>query len=471
MPSKGHYEIVFQFLKDDPIKHTFFVLPDMKEEIILGIDFLTKFKTCIDGTARKLTYHSSKGPQNVLMEIDIEEKSDGRKKYKAEGLKFVNLTKDQEQGVYSILCKYDHIFATSLADLGEPKGLPMLRILDNNVPFFRKIYSVPITQRPILDSKIGELLKYNIIEESTSPYSSPVLLIKKKTGGFRLAVDFRTLNKQCLPYPSLIPNISSAFQQLYGAKFFTSVDLFSGFYNLMLDPSTAYKSGFSTPEGHYQFKRVPFGIFSAPGIFCSVMQKVLRPLLRKYVIVYMDDIIIYSRSFDDHLLHIEEVFKHLDRYNLRVNLEKCEFAKFRILFLGFIITQEGMQPNCSKVEAINNIKPPKNVDQLKSFLGITNFFRKFIRSYAHRCHPMLKLLKKKTEWEWGDEQNKSFEDIKKELTSCPILRFPQLDKNFIIMSDASQYGVGAVLGQNQLAFQEKRKKKKGLSLLAMRRKR
>ena len=451
MQTRGHFEIKIKILNEEPVAHAFFVLQDMKEAMILGMDFLAKFGVVIDGTKREMTYKTADGPRNVLLQIDFSDVSKDKKKFKAEDLLFPNLTREQENQLHALLREYDHLFATSYADLGKPKGLPTLQILDSNVPVYRKPYTVPITQRPILDKIIEELLKYDIIEESVSPYASPVILVKKKGGNYRMAVDYRLLNRQCVPYPSIIPNLSSAFQQLYGSKWYSCVDMYSGYYQIYLDPSTAFSttSAFSTPDGHYQFKRVPFGIFSAPAIFCAVMQKILRPVLRKSVIIYMDDLIIYSKTFDEHIQHIEEVFKLLSSYDLRLNLAKCEFAKFRLLFLGFIITNQGMMPNPDKISCINNMLPPKNVDQLKRFLGMTNFFRRFIRSYADRCHPMLKLLKKGVTWVWNKEQIDSFNDIKKELVSSPILRFPKLDKEFIIMCDASQNGLGAVLMQKQ----------------------
>jgi len=425
MKTQGRFEIIIKIHTRDPIKHAFFVLPVLKEKLLLGLDFISKNDIIINARKRTFSYTFNKAQREIIMQIDNSPMIK-QKKYRTENVELNHLPKEQKSRFLDLLHKYDHIFATSIAELGFTDVIRH-RIIDNDQPVYRRPYRIPITQRPILDKMIDELSQAGIIRPSTSPYCSPVLLVKKKTGDLRLTLDFRALNAQTVKSVYPLPLISELFDALYGSSFFSLYDLHSAFYQLAMHPNDMHKTSFVTHNSQWEFTRMPMGISGAPSSYSRLMEIILKPVLRKHTLVYIDDILIYSNSFEEHLKHTEEVFQILLRNGLRLKPGKCSMVKAEILFLGHIIDANGIRPDPKKVEAIKNYPIPKNVDQLRSSLGLLGYYRKFIRNYGEKAHPLTELTKKSNKWDWQNIHTEAFNSLRNDLMTLPILRLPNLE--------------------------------------------
>ena len=293
------------------------------------------------------------------------------------------------------------------------------------------------------------MLLHKIIRPSTSPYSSPVVLVPTKADEKRFCIDYRRLNSITVKDKYPLPRIDETIDYLHGAKFFSTLDLFSGYWQIEIEEADKQKKAFTTDEDHFEFNRMPFGLTNAPATFQRLINNVLRPALKKYALVYLDDVIIFSKSIEEHIQHIEAVFELLRKVGLKIKLSKCTFLQREVEYLGHIVTEKGIGPDPKKLLSIKNYPTPKNSDELRSFLGLAGYYRKFVRNYADKAHSLTQLTKKDSDWNWGPEQDKAFNLLKDGLTSPPILSYPNFLRDFIIHTDASGYGVGSVLAQIQ----------------------
>ena len=298
-------------------------------------------------------------------------------------------------------------------------------------------------------TQLEEMEAHNIIRESTSPYAAPVVMVPKKEGEMRFCIDYRQLNKATVKDRYPLPRIDDTIDALHGAQYFSTLDLFSGYWQIEIDEADKHKTAFICEYGQYEFNRMPFGLTNAPATFQRLMNKILKPVLYTSALVYLDDIIVFSNTLDDHIQHLETVFKLLAEAGLKLKLKKCDFFKEEIKYLGHVVSRDGVTPNKAKVESIVNYPEPTNVKELSSFLGLASYYRKFIRAFAEKAHPLTKLTRKAEPWVWGDEQRNAFRCIKNCLVSQPILGYPDFKRAFTIYTDASGFGIGAVLAQMQ----------------------
>jgi hypothetical protein len=325
-------------------------------------------------------------------------------------------------------------------------------------PPSRPLYRLSRAELAEAERQVKLLLEKGYIEPSISPYGAPILFVQKKEGSLRMVIDYRALNKITVKNKYPMPRIDDALDELQGATMFTSLDLTSGYHQLRISAEDVPKTAFRTPQGLFQWRVLPFGLTNAPATFQTAMNTIFRPFLNKFVLVYLDDILIYSRTPEEHCLHLRQVLEVLREHRLYANLRKCSFAKPEQSYLGHVITAEGIKVDPRKTTAVTNWPRPTSLGDLRSFLGLATYFRKFIRHFAQLAMPLHRLTRKDALWQWTPECQISFEEIKRALTEAPCLAFPDFTKPFEVHTDASLAGIGAVLYQEgrPLAFESRR---------------
>ncbi|KAJ2949128.1 hypothetical protein O0L34_g6069 [Tuta absoluta] len=355
----------------------------------------------------------------------------------------------QKDRLYTLLQNYRDCFATKLSEVGCVAGFKMKIDLVDNKPIVYRPYRLSFFEREQVRETIDELLRNDIIQESTSDYASPILMVKKKTGEMRLCVDFRALNNKTVKDRFPLPLIDDQVSNLSGNNFFTTLDLASGYYQIQMAEESQHLTGFVTPDGHYEFKRMPFGLANAPAVFQRLINKILGNRRFEYALAYLDDVLIPARDVEEMFQRLEEVLKLFRVYGLTLKLSKCRFFDTTVNYLGYDISSQGIQPSEAKVLAVKEFPAPQNVHEVRQFLGLTGYFRKFIKGYGEIARPLTSLLKKETAWQWSDLQKQAFNLLKESLVSRPVLALYDATLETELHTDASSLGVGSILMQWQ----------------------
>ncbi|VVA38897.1 PREDICTED: reverse mRNAase, partial [Prunus dulcis] len=343
----------------------------------------------------------------------------------------------QPEPLHQLLNEFSDVMPDDL-----PNELPPMRDIQHaidlvpgsqlpNLPHYRMNSS----ERAELNTQIQGLLDKGFIRHSLSPCAVPVLLTPKKDGSWRMCVDSRAINK-----------ITDMLDELAGSKWFSKIDLRSGYHQIRIREGDEWKTAFKTPDGLYEWLVMPFGMSNAPSTFMRVMTHVLRPYIGKFLVVYFDDILIYSHSKEDHLQHLRTIFHMLRQEKLFVNLKKCSFLQDQVLFLGFIVSAAGISADPDKVHAIVNWPLPSTLTETRSFHGLASFYRRFIPSFSTIMAPITDCIKQ-GEFRWTHAATRAFEALKQKMTEAPVLRHPELTKVFEVACDASGVGIGGVLSQ------------------------
>ena len=292
------------------------------------------------------------------------------------------------------------------------------------------------------------MLDREIIQPSQSPWSSNVVIVKKKDGSHRFCVDFRKLNLITKKDVYPLPRISEVLDTLGNAVYFSTMDLASGYWQVPLDKASQEKTAFTTKSGLFEFRVLPMGLVNAPPGFQRMMDVVLSGLQWKNCLVYLDDVIVFSSTFDRHLEHLKEVFDRFRREGLKLKPRKCDFAKTEVSYLGHIISRNGLKPDPKKLEAIKNYPVPRDVSELRSVMGLFSYYRRFVQNFSVIAAPLFKLLNKGEKFQWDCDCQKAFDVLKGKLTESPVLGYPDFSKPFVLYTDAATTnGLGAVLGQ------------------------
>jgi len=313
-------------------------------------------------------------------------------------------------------------------------------------------YRLPERHKLEVNRQITEMLQSEIIRTSISQWNAPLLVVPKKADAsgkikLRVVVDFRKLNNITIGDSFPLPNITEILDQLGSAKYFTTLDLASGYHQIPMAEQDKGKTAFSTPYGHYEFNRMPFGLKNAPATFQRLMNSVLTGMQGLKCLVYLDDIVIYGSSLEDHNKRLEEVLQRLRENKLKLQPDKCEFLRKETVYLGHIISENGISPDPSKLVAIKDFPEPKRVKDIQSFIGLAGYYRKFIENFSKIAKPLTRLTKKTEKFIWTADQQDAFNKLKEKLTTAPVLRYPDFTQEFIVTTDASAYALGAVLSQ------------------------
>ncbi len=320
-------------------------------------------------------------------------------------------------------------------------------LIPGSVPPFGRIYRLAEREQRVLKEYIDDLLAKDLIQPSSSRAASPVLFVPKKGGELRLCVDYRKLNLMTIKDRYPIPSTDILLDQLSNAKIFTKIDLRWAYHRIRIAEGHERKTAFRTRYGLFEYKVMPFGLTNCPATFQRHVDSVLRPFVDRFVVVYLDDILIYSTSIDEHHDHIRQVLQVLRDNELYAKAEKCDFHRESVDYLGFHVSSKGITMDPKKVEDILNWNPPTTVRGVRGFLGFANFYRRFILDYAKIAKPLTNLTRKDEPFVWTDECQQTFESLKRQFTSAPILRHFQSHRETRFESDASDYAIGAVLLQ------------------------
>ena len=312
---------------------------------------------------------------------------------------------------------------------------------------------VPFHKLREIDNFVQDGLSRKIIRPSRSPWASPLVLVKKADGSTRFCVDFRKLNEVTVGDSFPIPRIDDSLRALHGAQIFTTLDLTKGYWQVPVKESDREKTAFSCHRGLYEFNTMPFGLKGAPATFQRLMTNVLGEFNWKILLIYLDDVIIYSRSFDEHLEHLNRVFAKIRTAGLKLQPNKCAFARTQVRYLGHIVSREGIEPDPEKVRAIREFPRPSNISDLRRFLGMASYYRRFIEEFAEIAQPLHALTEKDRPFQWCPTCEEAFQRLLRCLSSTPILGYPDFHQQFVVETDASNMGLGAVLRQGQTVIE------------------
>ncbi|KAH9667915.1 Endonuclease [Citrus sinensis] len=393
-----------------------------------------------------------KGVENNLLNV-----SDCKKEFEMDSEVYVLVVfeENEDSNEPTLIMKYLLEEFSDVVPKELPHGLPPMKdiqycidlILGSVLPN-KAAYRMNPKQHEELQRQVEELIGKGLVRDSKSPCAVPALLVPKKDGSWRMCVDSRAVNKITIDYRFPIPRLDDLLDQLYGATIFSKIDLRSDYHQIRMRPGDEWKTAFKTRDGLYEWMVMPFGLSNAPSTFMWLMNHVFKPLIGRFVVVYFDDILMYSQNKKQHLEHLRQVFEILRNQKLYVNLKKCKFFTDSLVFLGYVVSKDGIKMDPSKVEAILNWPIPKSLHDIRSFHGLASFYQRFIRGFSTIVAPVTECLKGEG-FKWTNETQESFDIIKRKVTEAPVLSLPDFSKVFEVECDASNTGIGAVLSQER----------------------
>ncbi|GJS37279.1 putative reverse transcriptase domain-containing protein [Tanacetum coccineum] len=437
-------------------------------DAIIGMDWLAKYQAVIV-CAEKIVRIPWRNETLIIH-------GDGSNQGNVTRLNIISCTKTQKYMEKGFPIFLAHVTAKEVEDKSEKKrledvpivrdfpevfpedlpGLPPTRQVEFQIdlvpgaaPVARAPYRLAPSEMKELSEQLKELSDKGFIRPSSSPWGAPVLFVKKKDGSFRMCIDYRELNKLTVKNRYPLPKIDDLFDQLQGSSVYSKIDLRSGYHQLRVREEDIPKTAFRTRYGHYEFQVMPFGLTNAPAVFMDLMNRVCKPYLDKFVIVFIDDILIYSKNKQEHEEHLKLILELLKKEELYAKFSKCEFWIPKVQFLGHVIDSEGIHVDPAKIESIKDWTSPKSPTEIRQFLGLAGYYRRFIEGFSKIAKPMTKLTQKKVKFELGDKQEAAFQLLKQKLCSAPILALPEVSEDFIAYCDASKKGLGAVLMQRE----------------------
>ena len=358
-----------------------------------------------------------------------------------------DLSEDQKVKIEGLLKENLDVFATKEQPFGRTDLVKHRIVTETDVPIKQPVRRPPLHLRTEAKREVEKMLENEVIEPSDSPWASPVVLVRKKDGSLRYCVDYRRLNSVTKKDSYPLPRIDESLDSLAQTEYFSTLDLASGYWQIGLDEDAKQKSAFCTTSGLFQFKVMPFGLTNAPATFQRLMERILTGLQWETCLVYIDDIIIYSKTFEDHIEHLAEVFRRLKCADLKLKPKKCNIFKRQVSYLGHIVSKEGISTDPSKTKDIDEWPQPSTVTEVKRFLGLCSYYRRFVPDFATVAKPLIVLTEKNVPFRWTEVQEDAWNKLKKSLTEAPVMAYPDPNATFVLDTDASQDGIGAVLSQ------------------------
>lgn len=435
------------------------VLPIRDFDIILGMDWLYTHHASVDCHNKTVVFTipnqnlfrivGDKSGSNVTLVSALK----ARKLLKKGCSGYIAYVVDKSKGELKpsdipVVCEFEDVFPPDITSLPIDREVEfVIDVAPGTTPISKAPYRMAPAELKELKIQLQDLLDKGLIRPSVSPWGAPVLFVKKKDGSMRLCIDYRQLNQVTIKNKYPLPHIEDLFDQLKEAAVFSKLDLRSGYHQLKVREGDISKTAFRTRYGHYEFLVMPFGVTNAPAAFMDLMNRIFKPYLDSFVILFIDDVLVYSKTRIDHEKQLRIVLQTLRENKLYAKFSKCEFWLSEVKFLGHVISSSGIAVDPLKVEAIQNWKQPSNVTEVRSFLGLAGYYRRFIEGFSRIAGPLTKLTQKKTSFVWNEDCETSFQTLKARLSSAPILVLPEGNQNFIVYSDASKKGLGCVLMQ------------------------
>ena len=438
----------------------------MREKLLQEKKEKEKVSKTLESEKKRETLERKKSEQKKSETLEVREsylatKSEVKRLFRAKQSLYILFCKNQilttntfddfevPSSVKTLLQDFQDMFPPNV-----PNGLPPLRGIEHQIDLIpgaslpnRPAYRSNPQETKEIQRQVDELISKGWVRDSMSPCAVPVILVPKKDGTWRMCSDCRALNNITIKYRHPIPRLDDLLDELHGACYFSKIDLKSGYNQIRIREGDEWKTAFKTKYGLYEWLVMPFGLTNAPSTFMRLMNHILREFIGKFVVVYFDDILIYSTSLDLHIDHLKSVLTVLRKEQLYANLEKCIFCTNHVVFLGFVVSSKGVQVDEEKVRTIQEWPTPKSVTEVRSFHGLASFYRRFVKDFSTLAAPLNEVLKKNVGFKWGEKQEEAFNVLKQKLTNAPILALPNFQKSFEIECDASNVGIGAVLMQ------------------------
>lgn len=448
---------------------------DYKYDLLIGLDLIPEFGLCLDQTLNisQINQPSLISVENINNTKINSSNTDSNnnnaninwnesipiEKFEA---KVSHLDKDKRDRIYDFIDRHGSAFAKDALDVGTVRGYEAHINLIEDRYIAKKPYRCSYEDQQEIERQVAELLRHGMIQESCSPFAAPVTMAFKKTGEgstkekTRMCIDFRELNKLLVPESQPFPLIDDIITKTRDCRWFTALDINSAFWSIPIRKSDRFKTAFTTSQGHYEWSNMPFGLKNSPAIFQRIFSGIIRRNnLSDFCTNYIDDILIYSKTFEEHMTHLEALVQAIEKEGFKLKFIKCNFASHSVQYLGHILGHNTVQPLHDNLIAIKNFPIPRNRKNIRQFLGKINFYHKFICNAASTLEIFHNLLRKDVPFNWTPECQKSFEEVKEYLTSSPILAIFDRDKPIRIYTDASGVGIGAVLKQKQANGLEK----------------
>ena len=424
-------------------------MPFSHLDVVLGMDWLSSNHVLLDCSKKSLTFGScdSNSPEPVSQNTESPSVSSLKGGIRGCMVLFSSAVEEKrELSQMPVVREYPEVFPEEICDLPPEREVEFSIDL---IPGASPISIAPYRMAPVelaeVKKQVEELLERRFVRPSASPWGAPVLLVKKKDGSMRMCVDYRQLNKVTVKNKYPLPRIDDLMDQLKGAMVFSKIDLRSEYHQIRVKKEDVSKTAFRTRYGHYEYLVMPFGVTNAPAIFMDYMNRIFHEYLDQFVVVFIDDILVYSKSREEHEKHLRIVLQILRERQLYAKLSKCEFWLEEVQFLGHVISKDGIAVDPSKVEIVMNWEQLTTPTEVRSFLGLAGYYRKFIEGFSRLALPLTKLTRKNQKFVWLEACDKSFQELKKRLTTAPVLILLDPSKLFIVYCDACGQGLGCVL--------------------------
>nr|CAH67706.1 H0512B01.1 [Oryza sativa] len=421
-------------IEEVPFPSSLILLESKDLDVILGMDWLSRHRGVIDCADRKVSLTNSNG--ETVSFFASSPKSPG-----------VVLTQVALQEI-PIVQDYPDVFPEDLPGMPPKRDIEFrIDLVPGTNPIHKRPYRMAANELAEVKKQVDDLLQKGYIRPSTSPWRAPVIFVEKKDHTQRMCVDYRALNEVTIKNKYPLPRIDDLFDQLKGATVFSKIDLRSGYHQLRIREEDIPKTAFTTRYGLFECTVMSFGLTNAPAFFMNLMNKVFMEYLDKFVVVFIDDILIYSKTKEEHEEHLCLALEKLREHQLYAKFSKCEFWLSEVKFLGHVISSGGVAVDPSNVESVLSWKQPKTVSEVRSFLGLAGYYRRFIENFSKIARPMTRLLQKDVKYKWTEDCEQSFQELKKRLVTAPVLILPDSRKDFQVYCDASRLGLGCVLMQ------------------------